>query len=313
MKNYISKMSYEDEWDIMRMAIAKGDVSLVYSMLKDGYSLSLEILEAVYRFFGIDAVIMAVDAYHGDISENDECMAFLEEVLEPSTLVAVLERNAKMLKKKEQERQEKLEQNIKAIFSNLEKTCSDRIQFYRSIQSNEYSADLIYLAFVTYGKDNVWNELNKLGLLVKNFEGKVYYDSIYLSWFDIEYLYENKYVKAAAEYLSQFGIIVNNHAEWAVKIAKAGGLEHFVNTNSYLYFLFDDEELCQEAKKLGAKGYKAIYRYAEDYFTIEDWYEWYKLDKEAAMKRYHKFDIPCKWLFKNGYIKEALFKVKYKS
>ena len=311
-------MSYEDEWDIMRMAIAKGDVSLVYSMLKDGYRLSLEILEAVYRFFGIDAVIMAVDAYHGDISENDECMAFLEEVLEPSTLVAVLERNAKMLEKKEQERQEKLEQNIRTIFSNLESTCSDRRDFYRKIRSSQDVGvfDLFELAFETYGKDQVFDELKELGLISRNCDGKVCFDVEILLMFGIDYLYEKGHVIEAAAVLCHWsGMFVDDAAIWIRRVAEAGGLEYIVKSNNtvLLYDLFADEQMRQQAKQFGTDGYLALYRYAKPCFTLDDWYEWYKLDKEAAMKRYHKFDIPRKWLFKNGYIKEALFKVKYKS
>ena len=51
MKEYLTKMSVEDQWDIMKLAIAKGDPSLVYGMLKDGYLLSCRLLEALYRNF----------------------------------------------------------------------------------------------------------------------------------------------------------------------------------------------------------------------------------------------------------------------
>ena len=311
MKEYLTKMSVEDQWDIMKLAIAKGDPSLVYGMLKDGYLLSCRLLEALYRSFGTHAVISAVDAYQYDISENNACMVFLKENLEPSALIAVVERNAKKIELQEQKEREDLEKHIQAVFSNLESTCSDRKDFYRKIRSSQDVGvfDLFELAFETYGKDQVFNELKELGLISTNCDGDVFYDVEILLMFGIDYLYEKGHiVEATAVLCGWSGMFVDDAAIWIRDVAEAGGMEYIVKSKTVLlYDLFADEQMRQKAKQFGTAGYLAVYRYAKDHFTLEDWYEWYKIDQKAAMDRYHKCKVPRSWLIQNGYIKQAIF------
>ena len=93
MKNYVAKLTYEEEWELMKMAIANKNVNLIRNMLRDGYSLTLPILEAVYRFIDQASLLLVVNSYPGDLEDELDCVLFLQECLDKENFEKVMENN----------------------------------------------------------------------------------------------------------------------------------------------------------------------------------------------------------------------------
>ncbi|MBE6451431.1 MAG: hypothetical protein E7016_05655 [Alphaproteobacteria bacterium] len=314
MKNYVAKISYETEWDIMKMAVHNGNLEAVCAMLKDGYQLSLELLELLYRIRGESAVIKAVESSNEDLSdgEHEDILMFLSENLKEEVCDAVIKNNAKRLEVLEQEREQAHKEMIEKEFLRIEKCCGAHSRaFYQEISSaGEVHEELIELTIERYTKQSVCDDLFEHKLLsFVEFSGNIFrpetrYEN-WLKYFDVEYLLKIGQLYAAAYCVSNYFKSVED----AFKVANAGGLKYFLTTNSYYLFdLFEDKQMREKAKGFGSIGYQRVYQCAKKHFTLDDWYKWYELDPKAAIKRAHKLNVPRLWLLQHGYLKKAIFR-----
>ena len=313
MKNYVAKISYEAEWDIMKMAVHNGNLEAVCSMLKDGYQLSLELLELLYRIRGESAVIMALDSSNEDLSdgEHEDILMFLNENLKEEVCDAVIKNSANRVEILEEEREKAHKEMLEKEFLRIEKQCGAHSRaFYQEISSaGQIHEDLIELTIERYTKQSVCDDLFEHKLLsFVEFSGNIFrpetrYEK-WLKYFDVEYLLKIGQPSAAAYCVSNY----SQSVEDAFKVANAGGLKYFLTTNSYYLFdLFEDEQMREKAKGFGSIGYQRVYQCAKEHFTLDDWYKWYELDPKEALKRAHKLNVPRLWLLQHGYIKKAIF------
>ena len=312
MKNYVSRMSFETEWDIMKMAVAKGDIDLICNMLKDGYSISFDLLELIYRFLGQPAVLAALNSTVENLSEDENILLFLKETLDPSTYQTVLSNNEKMLERMEELREEACESKLEQVLTDLCNEEGERSESFYTKIAQSPDSDLMEIAFKRYGYKTVCDDLFKHKLLsFVQSENQLLLPEPeywpYLMYIDIDYLLEINQPYAAAMCLKYY-YTGDDIVDQVFKVANAGGLKYFVYFNSvYLHDLLEDEKMRNKIKELGSIGYKTIYRFAKKHFTLDDWYKWYELNPNEAIQRAHICSVPRSWLIKNGYIKKAIF------
>ncbi|MBQ8869898.1 MAG: hypothetical protein IJ019_00805 [Alphaproteobacteria bacterium] len=321
MKNYLSKVSCETEWDIMQVAVIGGKMQAVCDMLQDGYQLNLDLLEMLYRLYGTSSVIRAVNASNEDLSdgEHEDVLLFLNETLDEAALKKVMDDNLKKQEFMEEERENAHKEMLEKELSLLIKQYGERSKsFYVELskfQEAVIRVELMELVVEHYGSQVVCDDLFEHKLLsFVEFSGNIFrpeprYEA-WLKYFDVECLLKIGQLYAAA-YMIECGFYYDREDfhEKLFKVANAGGLKYFIASSSVcLYDLFEDESMREKAKELGSIGYQRVHQCAKEYFTLDDWYKWYELDPKAAIKRAHKLKVPRLWLLQHGYIKKAIFR-----
>ncbi len=304
MKSYVSRLSYEEEWEIMKMAIAKKDMMLIRNMLRDGYQLTLPVVEAVYRFMDKSSLMLIVNSYPEDF--DGDCVLFLSERLDPQEFDEVMEKNRKKMEEIAIKDEAEHKKQIANRFEQLEKKYGDTPECY-SMMVGE--TELTEYAIEKYGEDAFFKSLEKHGLLYTNPE-KTKFDTWYLSRFSFEYLMLHDHIRAAAVWLTSAVCIhaVEDYDAALRRVVDAGGLKYLVESTASFGFgdLLKDAKIREEVMAMGAVGYRQIFLHAKEYLTLEDWYKWYELDPKTAMKFHSVMKVPKKWLLKHGYIKYAL-------
>ena len=314
MKNYVAKMSYDDEYDIMMIIVATGDMQQVCAMLKDGYSLSMELLELLYRKYGQSAVISALDSSNEDFSQDDDIMLFLKEILESSIYDSVINNNHKKIERINEEREANHFKNLEAKLSLLIDSEGERTREFYSKLCDSGQEELLHLAVEKYGAQTLCDDLfnHKLLSFIVEDNFIILPEEKYarcLLFVGYEYLLKINQPYAAAMCVDFESCFSGNIIEKVFKVAKAGGLRYYLYRGyKYLYDLLADEQMRSKAKEFGSIGYRAIYRYAKDYFTIDDWYEWYEIDPKEALLRAGKCSVSRLWLLKHGHLRTAFYK-----
>lgn len=306
MKNYVEALSYAEEWEIMKMAIANKDVKLIRTLLKDGYSLTVPLLEGVYRFIDKAALLLIVNSYPDDLEAEEDCVMFLKETLEKQQFDNLMEHNSQKMAKIALEEQQAQEKELVQFFENAEKEYGDSAEFYQLICKH---TETFEYAKQKYGEDALFTALERHGLLYCN-DGKTQYDTWYLRGFSFEYLMSSNKIDAAAQWLTSAVCIhdIEDYNEAMLKIVNAGGLKYLIVSKGVMGFgrLLEDENIRNEFKKLGAVGYQKLYYHAKNHFTLDDWYKWYEFDKQEALKRCKECKVPKKWLLKHKHFLYAL-------
>ena len=301
MKTYVSRLSYDEEWEILKMAIAKKDVHLIRNMLRDGYELTLVLMEATYRFLDQSSLLLIVNAYPDDLAKLPECVLFLKERLEPKDFDNIMENNRKKMEKRAKEEALRKERELVEHFEEMEKEYGDSPQFYSMMVGEE---DTFNYALNKYGEDALYKSLDKHGILYTT-DARTDYDTWYLRVFSFEYLMSHNQIRAAAVWLTSAVCIhdIEDYDGCLKRIVEAGGLKHLIDYHAPLGYgtLFEDEDIRQNVKKMGAIGYKRLFKHAKAHFTVEDWYKWYELDPEEALANSKEFEIPDLWMLKFKY------------
>ena len=306
MKNYVLQLTYTEEWELMKMAIAKKDTNLIRHMLRDGYGLTLPLLEAVHRFIDQASLLLIVNSYPGDLEEEADCMLFLRECLEPKLFESVMENNRKKIERIAKEQAAEKQKRIAEIFEEAEKEYGDTPHFYGLMCGEN---DTLEYALNKYGEDALFKALERHGVLYDD-QDRTSYDTWYLRGFSFEYLMSHNHIKAAAVWLTSAVTIhdVENYDECLSRVVNAGGLKDLITYSAPLGYgsLLEDENIRNKVKTFGAEGYKKLYKHARDYFTLDDWYKWYELDAQEAIKYSADMGVPKKWLLKHKHFSQAL-------
>lgn len=305
-KEYVSRLTLNEEWEIIKLAIAKKDIALIRKLLRDGYSLTVPLLEAVYRFMDQASLMLVVNSYPDDLTQEDDCMLFLRECLDEHHFDTLMANNTKKLEKLALERQIAKQEQIIEIIENAEQKWGKTSEFYEFVCECQ---DTFEYAISKYGEDAMFTEMDKLGVLYKD-ENRNEYEAWYLRGFGFEYLMSHNHIQAAAVWLTSATSVHNipDYDNALLRVAKAGGLKKFITYRTPLGLgsLLEDEAIRAEVKAMGAIGYQKLYFHAKEYFTLDDWYKWYELDAKAALKRCKQCKVPKFWLLKHGHLLHAL-------
>ncbi len=301
-RNYVSLISANDQLEIMKMAIANKDVVNIRKMVRDGYTLSLPLLEMLYRFLGEDSLVLIVNSSCEDLRQKADCKDFLREVLPTHSFDRLMSSNFDTVEKQRRNRiKESTELLERKVDEAMEKYGLTRTFYLNMCSSN----DTFKCMIMKLGEDAVYNGMEKCNLIYT--DSSKTYNSYYLRCFTYDFLYK-KHIDAAVVWLT-CNKNVKDYEKRVIEVAKNGGIKTIISASDtyMLSVIFKDAELREKAKNCGRLAYQKLYYHSpQGCFTLADWYNWYELDKLEALKRCHDCNVPRLWLLKHKHFFHAL-------
>ena len=301
-KVYVSKISANDQLEIMKMAVTNKDVVSIRKMVRDGYTLSLPLLEMFYRFLGKDNLVSIVKDSCEDLQQKSDCKNFLREVLPPRSFDLLMSSNFDTVEKQKRNR---VAENAKLVERRVDEAMENygltRTFYLKMCSSNDTFKGML----MKLGEDTVYNGTEKCQLSYT--KSSKTYNGYYLRCFTYDFLYK-KHIEAAVVWL-KYNNSVKDYEKRVVEVANNGGLRTIISEGDayMLSVIFSDAELREKAKNYGRLAYRKLYYHSpQGCFTLADWYSWYELDKLEALKRCHDCNVPRLWLVKHKHFFHAL-------
>lgn len=175
MKNqYFKELFPEKQWEIVKAVIISKNHHRLADMIKDGYKITAEMLELLYRVSGEDAVFSLGWSYIKDesIVQNND-WRLMKRYLDKDH-----ERFLSRIYKKNKAKKER------------KKNSRDRRRFYQLMQENEPSSELMDIALKRKWHLEVIDKFGLVPVYEKSNEmSKDRNKNVFLRWFDRDFLY----------------------------------------------------------------------------------------------------------------------------
>ncbi len=295
--DYLKYVSAEKQWEIMCMVINVygNKSSLITKMVKDGYPVTIELIELLYRLRSEDVIrqILSYDeSLYSDVYLESAKMNLLKKVFGNKEAVKIREdiikrRDNKLQKEQEIERNQ-LDEKLDKLYNEF--GFSD--EFFARISK---SKELFKRALHKFDKIEILKGMNKVGVS----------DGFFL------HVGLNNLMKAGLynQVLSFIGY--HNSDEQALYIKQIartrGGIDLIFNFNkSSLYeamlHLGKDSSFKEALKGRGLDGYKLLFDC--DNLTIDEYEELCEMDNSYVYNYYKQYNKSFFWALKMGYLRD---------
>ena len=300
VKDYLVDISAEKQWDIILHVTRFGDFTQVTKLVRDGYKVTVELLELLYRL-GAQNVIESVlfhdeDVYNGEFFTSSK-MRILEEMLGKNRAVELVEKLRLERKQYDETREQEKNERLLARLSELHSMYGLTDLFFESIVS---SYELMVMAAKTYDRKTVAVGLNK------HTNSDRFYNKNFSPFELIEY---GLYNKALDGYLLSCNY--DDRLEVVKRIAQTDeGLELLLKgytgisdlrTKEYLgMVMVQNKEVRERSKSYGDCAYNLLH--ANKVMTEKEFEVWCKINPNAVVL-YKLYNKNLFWVLKNGYFK----------
>lgn len=296
--SYVKDIPVARQWDIILQVTRFGDCSPVIKLVEAGYSVTVELLELLYRM-GANNVIERIIPYDEDIYYDvflqGPKMKILEEALGKSVAVelrkTILNKRSQEKKNEEKQKQDFLLSRLKELHETFGLTDA----FFDSIRS---SNELMALAATTYDRKTV-----ALGLA--KYADRQFYSRNFTVFELAEY---GMYDKALDSYtmfcdynerIQLIKQIAQTEEGFNELVTRANYVDGYRETE-YLGVIAKDTAIRERLKSCGYPGYNVLYN--SKIMTVEEFEECCKLEPEMVVF-YKQFKKSIFWVIKNGYFK----------
>ena len=296
--NYLRHVSDTAKLDIMQTVINlyghKTDI--LVKMVEDGYPVTLELLELLYRINALD-VIKKVIYYDKEFVKDgayaDFRMEVLEKALGKEEALAlrkdIVESHQQKLKEKAQQEKSQCEAKVKGLY---EKFGLENEFFARIISSEE----MMLFALEKYDKDSIIKGIaktdrRKIFLISEHLSPEDFLRcGLYKETLGVLFIFDTERQKEIIKQMSQtdegFSVLLQSRQPWVEQEVTC------LAKNS--------PELKEKFKSYGDRGYWFLYN--SKTMTEEDFEQWCKIAPKMA-SLYKEFNKNIFWVIKNGYYK----------
>lgn len=298
-KNYLQYVPEARQWDIIQQVISLhgyGGDNIV-EMVKDGYMVTVELLEMLYRLRAFD-VIEAIVPYDNTLYSNDfvnsSKMLVLKKALGAEKAFQVRQRAINAQKSAVEQKKREENECLEARLNELHEHLGLSSAFFESIVSSD---KLMRMALDKYDKDTVISELAKTKMsksfLIREVSSL---DLAKNGLYDIatsKLIFYSDYDRKVllSEILKTdegFEYLVENYNQ--ITEAK----------NILPRIIAKDSNLRERAKTLGHKGYEILF--ASETMTVKEFEIWCSIEP-SAVKYYKLFKKSIIWVIRKGFLK----------
>ena len=303
VKDYLTDISAEKQWDIILQVTRFGDYTQVIKLVKDGYKVTVELMELLYRL-GAKNVIESIlsydeDVYNGEFLKSSK-MSVLENMLGKARADELIEKLMRERKQHEESIEREKNERLLARLSELYDMFGLTDAFFESIVS---SYELMVMAAKTYDRKTVAVELSK------HTRSDYFYNKNFSPFELIEY---GLYDRALDGYLLFCNY--DERLEVVKRIAQTDeGLELLLKrytgiadlrTKEYLGLIMaQDKEVRERSKNYGDCAYSLLH--ANKVMTEREFEIWCKINPNMVVL-YKLYNKNLFWVLKNGYLKYLL-------
>ena len=294
--DYLKSISTDKQWDILCMVLKLyGNRSgLITKMIKDGYPITIELLELLYRLRSEDVIrqILPYDEFLYTNTYLDSAkMQLLKIIFGDKEAVKIREDIIKTRENKQQEEQEKERNQLDCKLDNLYNEFGFSDEFFVRISK---SKELFIRAMQKFDKIEILKGMNTVGAS----EGFFSYAS--LSDLMKAGLY-NRVLHFIGYHSSEEQVL------YIKQIARTrGGMCLIFNFNDTSLheaklLLGKDSSFKKDIKALGLEGYKFLFDC--DNLTIDEYEELCEMDNSYVFN-YKQYNKSFFWALKKGYLKD---------
>ncbi|MBQ8870281.1 MAG: hypothetical protein IJ019_02770 [Alphaproteobacteria bacterium] len=297
MNNYTKDVSVARQWDIIVQVTRFGEYEQVVQLVKDGYAVTLELLELLYRV-GAQHLFAQIMPYDKDLFKksfsNSAKMNVLKKALGDKAATDLCQKIISEAQKQQDEKKKQERQRLEARLDELHQSFGLSDSFFESIISSE---ELMTVVLEKYDRDTVINGLKKFPT------GKGFLESHLTLKECAQYgFYAIFFARIVAfcsdeERKDMLLFLTQTEDGFAALVDRA---YTFIFVRDDAMFIFKDDAFTDRLKAYGNKGYYLLELAGK--LTEEDFEAWCKINPEVVVF-YKQFNKNIFWVIKNGYFK----------
>ncbi len=298
-KNYLKHVSDATKLDIMQTVIKLYGhrTDIIVEMVEDGYPVTLELLELLYRIRSFDTLKKVLYYDYLLLDDNlyvDYRMALLKQAFGEKEALNLREEIIQFHKIKAENKAKDEEMKWEAELDNLYETYGLSEEFFKQVGRR---GQLVRLALKRYDKAKVIKGLvtssNNIAFLRQfisldeMIEQSLYKQVLNVLWYEC---FEERFRLAKK--------IAQSDDGFAELIRLSRTSEPIQES---LTRLAEDDDLKERFKKNGKNGYLFLFNAYN--MSVEEFEYWCTIDPEVAVKHYRQFKKSIFWVIKKGYLK----------
>lgn len=297
MNSYIKDISVARQWDIIVQVARFGDYEQIVQLVKDGYAITLELLELLYRV-GAQHLFSQIMPYDKDLFKkgftNSAKMNVLKKALGDKAAMDLCQQIISEAQKQQDEKKKQERQRLEARLDELHKMFGLSDNFFESIVS---SYELMTVALEKYDRDTVITGLKRTsrtrGFLRDNLTIEEYirygmYD-YFFAWLPVISSEQKR-----KELLLLLAQTDEGFAELVNRACATTGIQDVA------MLIFKDDNFTDRLRKCGHKGYRLLLNAKK--LTEEDFEKLCEFDPQMVVF-YKQYNKNIFWVIKNGYYK----------
>ena len=300
VKDYLTDISAEKQWDIILQVTRFGDCTQVTKLVKDGYKVTVELMELLYRL-GAQNVIESIlshdeDVYTGKFLKSSK-MKILEDMLGNNKATELIEKLVRERKQHDESIEQDKNKRLLSRLSELYDMFGLTDEFFISIISSQ---ELMAMAAKTYDRKTVAVGLSKHTM------SDYFYNQNFSPFELVEYGLYARALDSCLPFCKD-----DEKLELVKRIAQTDeglelllkGYSGFAACRSKEYLgrvMVEDRNIRARAKTYGSEAYELLH--VNQVMTEKEFEIWCKINPNAvvAYKRYNKNLF---WVIRNGYFK----------
>ena len=297
MNSYIKDVSVARQWDIIMQVTRFGDYEQVVQLVKDGYLVTLELLEFLYRV-GAKHLFSQIMPYDKDLFKkgftNSAKMNVLKKALGDKAAMGLYQQIISEAQKQQDEKKKQERQLLEARLDELHKMFGLSDNFFESIVS---SYKLMTVALEKYDRDTVITGLKRTSQAKSFLKDNLTMEE-YVRYGMYEYFFAWIKVIDPGQKRNELLLLLTQTDEGFAELVNRACATTTVQNVAMV--IFKDDNFTDRLRKCGHKGYRLLLNAKK--LTEEDFEKLCEFDPQMVVF-YKQYNKNIFWVIKNGYLK----------